>query len=148
MSLNLSEAQAARRDRGELELDRSIDAVLDRLYLAMGEQFAAENATPADRKKLAGLIKFYMKKAHPFGACVKDNTKRFGKKGAERVCATLKDIGTGTTKWRKGGGKVNASDEPIPMVTAVDDELAAELERLSRLDIPSVLGLDDTEETK
>lgn len=146
MSLHLSEAQAARRDRGEIALDQAIDGVLDKLYAAMGEQFAAENASPTDRQKLKGLIKFYMKKAHPFGACVRDNTKRFGKKGAERVCATLKDIGKGTTKWRNGGGKTNASLQPVPLVTVIDDELATELERFARLDIASVLGLDDTEE--
>lgn len=65
----------------------------------------AKNVGPAARHKLRHLIKHYMSKPHPFTACVRDNTKRFGKEGAERVCATLKDIGTGTTKWRKGRTK-------------------------------------------
>lgn len=65
---------------------------------------AAKNVGPEARRKLSGLIKFYMSKPHPFAACVRDNTKRFGPEGAKRVCATLKDIGSGTTKWRKGGG--------------------------------------------
>lgn len=55
----------------------------------------------AARKHLQGLIDFYMKKPHPFEACVHDNTKRFGEEGAKRVCATLKDIGVGNTHWRK-----------------------------------------------
>jgi hypothetical protein len=61
--------------------------------------------TPGDRKKLDPLIKHYLSKPHPFTACVRDNTKRFGPEGAKRVCARLKDIGLGTTKWRKGGKK-------------------------------------------
>lgn len=58
---------------------------------------------PHAREKLRGLIAYYMKKPHPFTACVRDNTKRFGTEGAKRVCATLKDIGAGTTHWRHGG---------------------------------------------
>jgi hypothetical protein len=59
---------------------------------------------PEARRKLSGLIKYYMQKPHPFTACVRDNTKRFGVEGAKRVCATLKDIGEGdNTHWRKGG---------------------------------------------
>lgn len=66
---------------------------------------------PEARKKLKGLLDFYRKKPHPFAACVKDNTKRFGKDGAERVCATLKDIEQhDDTHWRKGGGKIAKSD--------------------------------------
>jgi hypothetical protein len=56
---------------------------------------------PAARGQIQGLIDYYMKKPHPFAECVKDNTKRFGEDGAKRVCATLKDMGEGTTKWRK-----------------------------------------------
>lgn len=64
---------------------------------------SSKDVGPAARKKLSGLIKYYMSKPHPFRACVKDNTKRFGVEGAKKVCATLKDIGEGTTHWRKGG---------------------------------------------
>jgi hypothetical protein len=69
------------------------------------------------RKKLGPLVRHYMKQAHPFTSCVNDNTKRFGKDRAERVCAVLKDVGKGTTKWRKGG-KVSEAD-----VDAVIDAL-------------------------
>jgi hypothetical protein len=68
----------------------------------------------AARGPLRNLIAFYMKKPHPFRACVRDNTKRFGKERAERVCATLKDLGRGTTKWRRGGGKKISKAEDIP----------------------------------
>jgi hypothetical protein len=56
---------------------------------------------PAARGHLQNLIDYYMKKPHPFTECVRDNTKRFGEDGAKRVCAVLKDMGEGTTKWRK-----------------------------------------------
>lgn len=67
----------------------------------LGESRGASTVGPAARARLRGLINYYMKKPHPFTACVRDNTKRFGRERAERVCATLKDIGEGTTHWRK-----------------------------------------------
>jgi hypothetical protein len=73
----------------------SLDVELNAGHLDVG---------PDARKKLRFLIRYYMKKPHPFTACVRDNTKRFGSEGAKRVCATLKDIGEGdNTHWRKGG---------------------------------------------
>jgi hypothetical protein len=60
---------------------------------------------------VSSLVKHYMKKPHPFRACVRDNTKRFGPDGAKRVCATLKDMGTGTHDWRKGN--VKKSDDAV-----------------------------------
>ena len=57
---------------------------------------------PAEGKKLAPLVKHYMAKAHPFTACVADNSKRFGPERAKKVCAVLKDYGRKSTKWRKG----------------------------------------------
>jgi hypothetical protein len=59
--------------------------------------------TPEERKKLQGLIEHYRKKPHPFTACVRDNTKRFGHERATRICAVLKDLIHGGTGWRKGG---------------------------------------------
>lgn len=62
---------------------------------------------PASRKKIGPIVRHYMKKAHPFRSCVLDNTKRFGKERAERICAVVKDMGQRRTTWRKGGkGKV------------------------------------------
>jgi hypothetical protein len=71
----------------------------------------------AARGPLRHLIAYYMKKPHPFTACVRDNTKRFGPERANRVCATLKDLGTGTTKWRHGNkGITKAEDIPDALV--------------------------------
>ena len=75
----------------------------------MPEQFTkpgTANVSPADRKKLSGLLKHYAKKAHPFGSCVRDQIKHGLSKGhAERRCAVLKDLIRGTTKWRGKGKK-------------------------------------------
>lgn len=79
---------------------------------------SSKTVGPAARKRLQNLIKYYMSKPHPFDSCVKDNTKRFGAEGAKRVCATLKDIGEGTTKWRKGG-KTSAEFDVDAMVDSV-----------------------------
>ena len=62
------------------------------------------NVSAHDVRKLKPLMRHYAKMAHPFTACVRDNRKRFGP-GAEAVCAVLKDLIKGTTKWRKGGHK-------------------------------------------
>lgn len=64
----------------------------------------AENISPDDHRKLKALLDYYRKKPHPFGSCVRDNTKRFGKGGAERVCATLKDEIEGNPYWRNKPG--------------------------------------------
>jgi len=82
---------------------------------------SSKDVGPEARRKLRGLIQFYMKKPHPFTACVRDNTKRFGPEGAKRVCATLKDIGTGTTKWRKGGHKASWEDAAVDALLAAAD---------------------------
>lgn len=89
----------------------------------------SESVGPKARHQLRGLLKYYAKKPHPFRACVRDNTKRFGKKGAERICATLKDIIRGHKKWR---GKNNPKDKGVaPGILAseyyapeIDEELA------------------------
>jgi hypothetical protein len=58
--------------------------------------------TPEHRKKIGPIVRHYMKDPHPFTACVRDNTKRFGEDRAKRICAVVKDMGMRTTKWRKG----------------------------------------------
>ncbi len=70
------------------------EEALDALLLS------AKTVTPAARKKLKGLLKYYAKKPHPFRACVRDNMKRFGPGKTEAYCAVLKDLIRGTTKWR------------------------------------------------
>lgn len=62
---------------------------------------------------LRHLIAFYLKKPHPFTACVRDNRKRFGPR-AENVCAALKDIGLQTTHWRSGGKMKMSKAADVP----------------------------------
>lgn len=92
---------------------------------------AASDVGPAARAHLENLIKYYMSKPHPFTECVRDNTKRFGEDGAKRVCATLKDIGEGTTNWRDG--KAAAPNDTTPTadpVQALYDAANGDLEAL------------------
>ncbi len=108
----------------ELELtDQQLDEYID---------LALSNATavgPKARKQLHGLLRYYAKKKHPFTACVRDNTKRFGKERAERVCAVLKDIIRGTTKWR---GKNNPKDKGVTKA-AMAEEFALDLDETTQL---------------
>lgn len=72
--------------------------------------------TPENRKRVQPLVAHYGKMAHPFGACVRDNTKRFGKERAERICAVVKDMARGTTKWR-GKAKEELTEEEVVAFT-------------------------------
>jgi hypothetical protein len=88
-----------------------------------------KQVSPENRKKVSGLVRHYMKKAHPFRACVRDNRKRFGDR-AEKVCAVLKDLGKRSTGWRKGGKKVTEADVAALVVEAVE----AAQERLDQIE--------------
>lgn len=102
----------------------------ERVELAMEALLlGAERASPSDRKKLKGILKKYAKSPHPFRACMRDNEKRFGPERAARVCATLKDIIRGTTKWR--GNKKKDKGAPGVKNLQVDDTLAILLESIS-----------------
>lgn len=70
----------------------------------MGFSRGTANVSPADMKKLKGLLSHYRKKPHPFRSCVRDNRKRFGPR-TEAMCAVLKDLIKGTTSWRGKGKK-------------------------------------------
>jgi hypothetical protein len=63
-----------------------------------------------------------MSNPHPFPACVGDNEKRFGPEGAKRVCAVLKDIGEGTTRWRKAATKPVIDDMVDTLLAAADGD--------------------------
>jgi hypothetical protein len=127
-SLELSQAQAARDD---ILLNDFLDAQLDLL-------FSSKTVGPEARRKLRGLLSYYAKKPHPFRACVKDNMKRFGPGRTEAVCATLKDIIKGTTKWRHGSkGAVALSDSEMPVF---DEETFDLLMSISDDDLEKIVG--------
>lgn len=90
--------------------------------------------TPDERKRLNSLIEHYRPMAHPFTACVRDNTKRFGKERAERICAVLKDLMHGGTDWRKGRKMADGSELvgiPEPFIT--HEELIEVLDQAEQL---------------
>lgn len=102
-------------------LDRELDQVIDRSLQVVFSN--ADRVGPTQRHQLKGLLRHYAKQAKPFTACVHDNTKRFGAGGADKVCATLKDIIRGTTHWRGhpeldhgSPGAIAASNEDPPMI--------------------------------
>ncbi len=96
-----------------------------------------QRVTPGEKKKLKGLMAHYAKMAHPFTACVRDNTKRFGKDRAERICAVLKDLIKGTTKWRGEDRKKNLSESTMKELFEidVDDSFYHYISELSEEDI-------------
>lgn len=91
-------------NKREERIDDAVDLVLDAWGGKPGTNF--KQVDPEARRRLRGLMEYYAKKPHPFRACVRDNRKRFGP-NAERVCAVLKDLIRGTTKWR---GKSDMSE--------------------------------------
>jgi hypothetical protein len=107
---SLLQAQRARDEQiWQEEFDREFEMLMT---------FSNADAVGPDaRHKLKGILRHYAKEPHPFRACVRDNTKRFGPGRVEKVCAVVKDIIRGTTKWRGHpaedhgiGGAVAAAD--------------------------------------
>ena len=127
MDKEITLAQQAREDALLLSyIDDQLEVVL-----------AARNVGPAARYRLRNLLAYYAKKPQPFRACVRDNMKRFGPGRTEAVCATLKDMIRGTTKWRgkKGvAGSDNYSDNYL-----ITDEVADLLLSISDEDIEKIV---------
>lgn len=96
------------------------------LDVALAEAFTkpgTANVSAKDKAKLKGLLAHYMKMAHPFTACKRDQLKHgLSEDHANRRCAVLKDVGTGTTKWRGKDTKKAASDTDAgePVVLTLD----------------------------
>ena len=125
-----NELALAQQKREEDLLDTYIEEQLEVLL-------AARTVGPEARRKLAGLLKYYSKKKQPFRACVKDNMKRFGPGRTEAVCATLKDLMMGTTKWRNNkrfAGSDNFSDNYV-----ITDEVADLLLTISNEDLEDII---------
>lgn len=112
-----------------------------------------QTVSPQAKHKLKGILQHYAKEPHPFQACVDDNTKRFGLNGAQRVCAVLKDIIRGTTKWR---GKNNPRDAGVsPAVAGLaephpggfdDPEVVELIDRLDEMNLWELMGLAGLEQ--
>lgn len=155
-------------ERFDQVLDSRFDMKLNELLAQDEANFAAGGASaqtggtvkqyqtvgPAAREKLKGILKHYAKMPKPFDACVRDNRKRFGAR-AEAVCAVLKDIIRGTTKWRghnnprdMGSAGLSSLAEPteLPEHLQLDEETASLIERLSELDLWTLMGLAELDE--
>jgi hypothetical protein len=65
-----------------------------------------KQVAPGDRKKVDPLVRHWMKHAHPWQACVNALTPKKGAEAAKRICSVVKDMGERSTKWRKGGKRV------------------------------------------
>lgn len=142
---NLSQA---RSNRDEMMLEQTLDAIL----------LSAKTVTPAERKKLLPLLKYYAKFKKPFTKCYNDNVKRWGPELTKKRCAVIKDLIMGTTKWRKGRQSANMSDDDIAMHTnapyAGDDVIAIidrltenQIEQIEDVIMAAAFSEDDTPDT-
>lgn len=86
-----------------LALDEELNYFISIALARTGFSKGTADITEADRKKLLPIMRHYAKMPHPFTACVRDNEKRFGER-VNAICAVLKDLIVGNTKWR-GKGK-------------------------------------------
>ena len=138
-------------ERYDALLDDAFSRRIDELMLASDGVENAKAVSPEAKHKLRGILKHYAKERHPFTACVRDNTKRFGKDRAERICAVVKDIIWGTTKWRGKGDKSGEGPHPYTGMSEaieIDDETAGLIDTLSELDLGELLGLAVADEEK
>jgi hypothetical protein len=119
------------------DVSDDLDLLLDRTFAAVPNW---KLVTPEERSKLKGLIEHYRGMPHPFTQCVTDNSKRFGKERAERVCAVLKDLIRRTTKWR--GEKKMSEVEPMEGVTVED------IRALAQQDVPGHVWVSESKRAR
>jgi hypothetical protein len=135
-NLGRKDAMAQRMD--EVSQERTMQDAIDARLAVL---FAAKTVGPHAREQLRSLLAYYAKKPHPFTSCVRDNRKRFGPR-TEAVCATLKDILMGTTRWRHGskglseeGAYVEVTDPDAPEIS---DEVLDLLGHLSEEEVDAL----------
>lgn len=138
----------------ELQYIELSDQEMDEyLSVALAETFSkpgTADVTPSDRFKLRNLMKYYAGKAHPFTACKADQMKHgVPEEHANRRCAVMKDLITGTTKWRKGG-KANLSEEEMAdLAVRAPGELLDYLSTLGSDELLKLVGgIDDTNDAR
>ncbi len=116
--MDLTNAQKRRRRKAlYAALDQSVDVALNQA-----------DVSPEDRKKLKGILKWMMKDPHPFAKCKKALLAHgWSESRANKTCATLKDVATGTTKWRKGAKlSLGVSNEDLAEVTSYFSDFTEE----------------------
>lgn len=137
---SLKLAQESRRQRGERLADAQLEHLLDAIGLSEAKieeavKLGTANVSPADRKRLKGIIDRLRTKPHPFTQCMRDLRKHhpeWSDDRRKRTCAVLKQL-TG-----RGQGKTNASDEGTCVL--LDDGLAALLEMVDMDALESVMA--------
>lgn len=145
--VRLSEARAVRKALVNpvkaKTVDEAVEEAVEVILAEVGKPGTNyKQVTPAERKRLKGLIEYYRKKKHPWRQCVEDNTKRFGLERAKRVCSVLKDLIYNSTKWRKGPGKANMSEDyDFSDFPEFSDDLAVMLENLPEDVIDEVVDI-------
>ncbi len=66
------------------------------------------DVSPEDRKKLSGILAWMMRSPHPFTKCHKALLAHgWSDDRAKKTCAVLKDVATGTTKWRNAQSRLS-----------------------------------------
>jgi len=88
-----------------------------------------KQVSPGAKRKISPIVRHYMKSAHPFTECVRDNRKRFGDR-AEQVCAVVKDMGKRTTKWR--GNESEQAERAINALIEAGQMTDGDLEVIAR----------------
>lgn len=123
--MNLSDAQDARRARGEALESARTTTLLDTVLLGTAD------VSPAARKKLAPIVNSLRKDPHPFTRCMKnlrEEQPSWSEARRKKTCNVLKAL-TG----RQNGGSTNAS---LALATGagacimVDDDVATLLEHV------------------
>ncbi len=149
----------------DIEFAKRLDQQFEDKLIELYEKIGLEEINPKAQHQLKGILKHYAKEPHPFTACVRDNTKRFGKDRAERICATIKDTIWGTTKWRGKHNPAGVGPHPYTAMSegaivattdgvdfdadgyiVISDEVADILTQLSESDLHTLLGLAQLEE--
>lgn len=117
--MNLTDAQVDRARRGEELAERKIDDLLDRIGLSDSVLLGTANVSPADRKKLSGIINRLRGKKHAFTQCMRDLEKHhpeWSDDRRKRTCAVLKALAK--------PGSTNTSETSDSACVLLDDATA------------------------
>ena len=120
--LNLADAQEERRTRAEARAEAWAESRLDAVGLTEQMVLGTENVSPADRKKLSGIIARLRGKKHAFTTCMRDLAKHkpeWTEDRRKKTCAVLKQIAKPGT---------NASDTSDGACVLLDEGCARLLE--------------------
>lgn len=130
--MNLSDAQDARRARGEQIGGARTERLLNLVGLSEQEvlQLGTADVSPAARKKLEPILNRLRTKAHKFTTCMNDlrkNHPEWSEDRRKKTCNVLKALAGGNSG---GSTKASLSLSQEGACVMVDDDVAALLERV------------------